>query len=438
MFPTRRGVFLTACGALFALLPTLASERLWVLWFSFVVALALAFGIDLLMLPRKAALAWDVDAPDPMYIGDPEPLSIVVRSSRKVHRPLEMLLDVTDHLNPPPIARSEIGRDGEDSARFSWQLEARRRGTAILERAWLRSDGPLGLLQRRIVRPLAVEVPIVPNTRRVRAAAVRFFSRTESRTGLKVERFEGDGSEFDSLRKFQPGDDTKRIDWKHSARHRRLLARHYRAERNHQVILCVDTGSLMAETVDDMSKLDHAINASLLLSYVCLKTGDRVGFFAFGAQPGPFMAPRPGVRSQAVLSRLSAKLDYSPQETNFTLGLTSLSQRLNRRSLVLVITDFVDTVTAELMLDNIGRLTRKHVVMFLALRDPRIEDATRIAPTSESALHRAVMAQRFRQEREVVIRRLTGMGVVALDLEPKQVSSQLISAYLDVKRRERV
>ena len=198
--------------------------------------------------------------------------------------------------------------------------------------------GPLGLMRRQWTLPLDRELAIVPNTRRVRSVAIRFFSDPQAIEGLKLDRQRGDGSEFDSLKEFVPGEDSKRIDWKHSARHRKLLVRHHRAERNHQIMVCVDTGRLMCESVMGMPKLDHALNAALLLSYVGLKTGDRVGLYAFGAKVGPFVQPRAGVAAQSILSNTAASLEYSGDETNYTLGLTNLAQRLNRRTLVIVMT----------------------------------------------------------------------------------------------------
>ncbi len=439
MLPTRRAVFVALCGLALALLPSLLATRFWPVWALFVCWLALACGIDALLLPRRDAWSLAIDPPERLYIGDADPLRATVRSATAVRRPVELLLDLSPHLEPVAAQSLAVaGGPGGGGATASFELRPRRRGRAEVIAAWLRTDGPLGLMQRRLRLPLDAPIPVVPNVRSVQAAAIRFFSRRETRQGLKVERRRGDGSEFDSLREWSQGDDIKHIDWKHTARHRKLLARQFRAERNHQIVLCVDTGALMNETVDGIAKLDHAINASLLLSYVCLKTGDRVGFFAFDARVGPYMAPRAGLRAQHALGLLTAELEGSDAETNFTLGLTALSQRLSRRSLAIVITDFVDTVTAELMLENVERLARRHLVLFVALRDPRIEAATNVEPSTVRDLHRAVVAQRFRQEREVVLRRLQTMGALAIDAEPREITTRLINAYLDIKRRERI
>jgi uncharacterized protein (DUF58 family) len=253
---------------------------------------------------------------------------------------------------------------------------------------------------------------------------------------LKIERYKGDGTEFEALKEFTTGDDHRAIDWKASARHRSLLTRQFRAERNHQVCLAIDTGHLMSEPIEGVPRLDHAINAALLLAYVCLASGDRVGLFSFDSRPGPGLPPTKGMSTMASLKQLTSTLHYSTDETNFTLGLTTLSQNLRRRSLIILLTDFVDTVTAELMMENIGRLGRRHLIVFVSLRDPFLQAELDRAPTTVESLNRTVVARDFLRAREVVHGRLRTAGIQPLDVIPSQVGPALINRYLDIKRRE--
>jgi uncharacterized protein (DUF58 family) len=131
-----------------------------------------------------------------------------------------------------------------------------------------------------------------------------------------------------------------------------------------------------------------------------------------------------------------AELEYRPEESNYTLGLMDLMGRLDRRSLIVVMTDFVDTVTAELMLDNLQRLSARHLVLFIALRD-RALDATAVAePRDLRGLARSVLASDFVAEREVVLQRLQRLGVLCIDAEPERLGTEMVNRYLAIKRRE--
>jgi uncharacterized protein (DUF58 family) len=286
--------------------------------------------------------------------------------------------------------------------------------------------------------PVAREVDVVPDLRPVRDAALRFSGSRELEGGVQVERFVGDGSEFDALREYVPGLDPRAIDWKASARHRKLLSRDFRAERNHQVVLALDTGHLMSEPLRDVARLDHAVSAALLLGYVSLRVGDRVGLYGFDAVPRAWAEPQGGLAAFRRLQAVSAGLGYTTAETNFTLGLAELSARLRRRSLVVVFTEFVDTVTAELMVENLARLARRQLVIFVALRDPALQRVALARPRRLGDVYRAVVSSDLVVERERVLARLRRAGVLCVDAEPGAVPAQLVNRYLEVKRREMV
>ena len=167
-----------------------------------------------------------------------------------------------------------------------------------------------------------------------------------------------------------------------------------------------------------------------------LKLGDRAGFFGFDAKPRLFSGALSGPSAFPHLQRLAAGLDYSTQEANFTLGFTHLATTLERRSLVVVFTDFADTTSAELMIENVARLLRRHLVLFVVMRDEELEAIERREPKTADDVSRAVTAEALLRERDVVISRLRRLGVHIVDAPVERIGSSLISAYLDLKRRD--
>jgi uncharacterized protein (DUF58 family) len=431
--PTRRAVLLAAAGFPLALLPALVHPGLWGLWLSYAAVAAFAFGLDALLALPPQRLALTVEAPERLAVGAPGAVRVLLSAPRPVAR-LTLLLDLHPDFEPAPPAALPLRPGAQAIA--SLPLRARRRGQPTIDALWCRWTGPLGLAARRLHQPLGRKVAVVPDLRPVRAAAFRYFGARELEVGVQVERFLGDGSEFEALVEYVPGLDPRAISWKASARHRRLLCQEFRAERNHQVVLALDTGHLMAEPLQGLPRLDHAVGSALLLAYVSLRLGDRVGLFGFDRAARAWTEPQGGLGAFPRLQAASAQLAYSAEETNFTLGLTELSTRLRRRSLVVVFTDFTDTVTAELMLENLQRLARRQLVVFVALRDPALDAAALAVPHRLSGLYRAVTAAELVRERERVLARLRGMGIACVDAAPGQVSARLVSRYLDIKRRE--
>jgi uncharacterized protein (DUF58 family) len=313
-------------------------------------------------------------------------------------------------------------------------LLAARRGHIRVGAVWARWRGPLGLVQMSQRAEIGRAIDVVPNVRGVRSSALQFVAR-EALFGSKVQEQRGEGTEFESLRDYVTGMDSRFIDWKHSARHRKLVSKEFRTERNHQIILAFDTGYLMTEPVDGLARLDHAINAGLLLSWISLQGGDFVGLLAFDEILRQYQQPRRGVSTFPRLQRASASLDYRHTETNFTLGLAELSTRLRRRALVILFTEFVDTVTAELMIEATQRLARRHVVIFVTLRDAVLHGIADASPTSFGRVAESVIAHDFLRDRMTVLERLGRLGVHCLDVPSRSLPIGLINRYLMIKQR---
>ena len=432
--PTIRAVLLAWLGAPVAIAAGIAAPQAWPLglgWIVLVVALVVA---DAVVGADRRGLATTLHAPVTLYTATDADAEIdIAFGAGRPPTLIEAALETNDRVTASPARARAIVRRGRSRVRFT--LHPERRGESRLEKLWLRWRGPLGLVTKQRVVALGHVIAVTPDTHTVTKEAIRIFSRT-ALIGQKTQIERGDGSEFDALKEFVAGMDRRAIDWKHSARHRTLLAKEFQTERNHTITFALDTGRLMAEPVGGAARIDHALNASLLLAYVSLKLGDRVGFFGFGARPVLSTGAVSGAGSFPLLQRQTAALDYSSDETNYTLGLTTLASRLARRSLVVVFSEFADATSAELMIENVGRLMRRHLVLFVAFRDEELEGLVRAEPREPDDVSRAVIAASLLKERDVVITRLQRLGVEIVDAPAARVGPALLNRYFELKRRE--
>ena len=138
---------------------------------------------------------------------------------------------------------------------------------------------------------------VIPDLRavgRLHAQLNRFALRGY---GTRLSARLGKGREFDRLREYVRGDEFRDIAWKASARHDKLIVREYRLDRSQDVLLCLDAGHRMAARVAGLTRLDHAVNGAVLLSYGCNRMEDRVGLLSFAA--AVTRGPRPGQGQRA-------------------------------------------------------------------------------------------------------------------------------------------
>ncbi len=431
IYPTRRAIVLAALGAPAALFVGLIAPGGWIVaggWLALILGLTL---VDALIGPARGDVAMDLRTPGSIGMGAEGELAVRARFAGAPPARAWAAIETDARLaaEPDRLALCFTGAVGEAVVR----LLPSRRGTARITGLWVRWPGPLGLVWKQRRQAPAREIAVVPDIAAVREEAVRLFSG-DALLGVKARRDTGEGSEFHALREMTAAMDTRAIDWKQSARHGKLLGKEYRTERNQPVVFAIDCGRVMCEPLDGTPRLDHALNAALRLAWVCLKVGDRVALFGFDASPRLFTGFLSGAPAFARLQRHAAALDYSSEEANFTVGLTQLGAVLERRSLVVVFTDFADTTAARLMLENVTRLTRRHRVLFVVMRDDELEGIVRAEPLSADDVSRAVTAAALLRSRAVVVERLRRLGVRILDAPAAGVGAALITTYLDLKR----
>lgn len=312
-------------------------------------------------------------------------------------------------------------------------LSPERRGTATVDRVWLRWPGPLGLAHRQVSRAEDHAIRIWPDLSPIRSPALQTFLR-DAQFGLIARRIRGEGSQFESLAEYHPGMDRRRIDWKTSARQTRLFARENESERNNQIVFAFDCGQAMCEPIDGLPRIDRAVSAALTAAYVALKGGDKVALFGFARRPElatPFIS---GSGDFHRLQRAAAGLDYHAQEPNFTLALATLTARLARRSLVVLFSDFSDPTSAELMVESVGRLVRHHLVLFVTMQDAELEALVSDYPADLGAVATAVTADTLARQRALVLQRLRQLGVDVIEAPWNRIGYRLVDRYLEIKR----
>jgi uncharacterized protein (DUF58 family) len=433
-YPTLRAGLLIAGGAPLSVLLAAFAPGLWALgpaWSSAILVLA---ALDALSAGKARHI--EFIAPASCELGGD--LRITIETELAAQVPVacaEASIAVTSRIVPGGRKIAKLQRSGpEATLRGEFTVSPVRRGTLEIERLWLRWQGPMGLGWRQDTRVGGESIAILPDIAAVRAPALQVFLK-EAIYGILARQIRGEGSEFEALVEYQPGFDRRSIDWKSSARHSKLLAREYDTERNNQIVFALDSGSDMCEPVAGLPRIDRAVSAALLTSYVALKAGDQVRLFAFAAKPEratPFVS---GSRNFFRLQSEAAAIDYRFEESNYTLALSTLAAQLQRRSLIVVFTDFTDPTSAELMLESVGRLIDRHLLLFVAMEDEELLTIVDQAPDTSEKVAESVAAASLLAQRRLVITRLRHLGIEVIEGRHDEIGTRLMNAYLKIKRR---
>ena len=430
--PTARAALLVAAAAPVALLLAVLVPSSWAaapLLGTLVLALV---ALDALLAGRAQSVGLSA-LPD-AEVGEPGWLEVLATFSGGWRSRVDCALASDARLLTGGTGSTALVRENASDWHARLEFRPSRRGTAEIEELWLRWTGPLGLGARQSRRAIGRHIRVWPNIAPVRSPALQAFLR-DAQFGLIARRIRGEGTMFEALSEFQPGMDKRRIDWKASARHAHLYAKEYEAERNNQIVFAFDCGQAMCEPVAGLPRIDRAVTAALTTAYVALKGGDRIALFGFAARPELFTPFVSDARQFKRLQVAAAGLDYHAQEPNFTLALATLSARLQRRSLIVVFSDFTDPTSAQLMIESVGRLTKRHLVLFVTMHDEELSGIAEAAPGDMQHLAMAVSADALLRQRALVLSQLRGRGVDVIEAPYEAIGNRLIDAYLKIKRR---
>ncbi|HZG95454.1 MAG TPA: DUF58 domain-containing protein, partial [Mycobacteriales bacterium] len=310
-------------------------------------------------------------------------------------------------------------------------LTPTRRGELLPGRVTVRSVGPLGLAGRQGRHEAPWGVRVLPPFGSRRHLPER-LARLRQLDGLVAVRGRGQGTEFDSLRDYVEGDDVRSIDWRATARREAVVVRTWRPERDRRVILVIDTGRTSAGRVGDTPRLDHALDAALLLAALASRAGDHVDLLAHDRVPRADV--RGGSRTEILptLVQAMAPLEAQLLEADHRAIVATILRRQRRRALVVLFTDLNASVIEDSLLPVLAQVTRRHTVLRAAVADPRVEEMSRGRRTA-TLVYEAAAAERATADRRRLTALLRRRGVEVVDAPPETFAPAVADAYLALK-----
>lgn len=331
-------------------------------------------------------------------------------------------------LDLPPRSEREI----------TYYLTPPNRGDHEFGDIYARFFGPLGMLVRQVKYPSRSSVKVYPNLLDLRQYEINLRRQHAVQPGQKLVKIRGRGTEFESLRDYVRDDEFRAVDWKASARRGRLVSREYQEEKSQNVLIVLDCGRIMGPIIEGLSRLDHAVNAAMMLAYAASRKGDKVGLMAFGEEILTYSPPKGGKAQTLSLLRLAYNLQDAVGDSAYQRAIPYLSRRWTRRSLVVFFTDFVDPDSSKPLISQIAGLAKKHLVMCVAMADPAVTEAASGPPETTEDAYTAAAAVQALTARKQAAMQLARSGVIVLDLPPEKFTAGVVNEYLNVKARGRL
>jgi uncharacterized protein (DUF58 family) len=436
ILPTRRGLVLLAALAPLATLGYLTPLALdLLLGLDALLLIAIAVDARLALDPRR--LTVDRDAPGSFSVGRVVEFAYnwrnpSARDGRLVLREMRPL--ILGGVQPP----RRLSVAGRKARRESLEVRPVERGRETEGWFAVRSEGPLGLGRRQARIPLPWAVTVYPSlpASRLKASIAEAIRRRDP--GLKNVRRLGVGRQFESLREWVPGDDPRIIDWKASARHRKLIAREFEEERRQQVLLLLDAGRLLTAELAGTPRMEHVVRAALWLAFAAHHHDDNIGVMVFADEILHYVAPQRGRRGLSQVIDALAVVRPRLVEPDYPAAFRYLAVRNRKRALTIFFTDVIDRLASQALVANVGSLRPRHLPLVVTLRNPELDRVAEAVPATAAAAYRKAAAEELLTARADALAQMRQLGAIVLDVHPEQASSSVVEKYLELKRHGRL
>ena len=407
-------------------------DRLLPLWWGALLLVAVTALVDLLRLRRLPSPRLQRQLPGNLPLGRWSDVHLLAQHDYRHTLQIQVFDHVPQDMAVEHLPQQVQLRPGEQT-RFSYRVRPLLRGHFIFPRCEVTLPSPLRLWQSRRYLDLHDEARVYPDFARLYGAQLMAVDDWVSQLGVRQQQRRGLGQEFHQLREFRDGDTLRQIDWKATARKRTPIAREYQDERDQQILFLVDCGRRMRSQDGELSHFDHALNASLLLSYVALRQGDAVGLMTFAGEQSRYLPPVKGQAQVNVLLNAVYDLQSSQRPADYAAAAQALLARQKRRALVVLVTNLRDEDDDEL-LAAVKRLGRQHRVLIASLRE-EVLDSLRQEPVQDydSALNYCGAVD-YLNARNALHERLHAHGVPVLDARPGELGPELVTRYLAWKK----
>lgn len=399
-------------------------------------ALVISFAADLFFLfavNRKPVIERFLS--ERLSNGDENPVLITVQNLYPFTVKTEIIDELPEQFQWRSFSIREIIKPGEEKE-FRYKIRPTERGEYHFGKVNVYFRSMLGLVERRFTGAEEKMVPVYPSFMQIRKYQLHAEAAQTKDAGNRRLRKIGHSMEFEQVKEYVQGDDVRTLNWKATARKGSLMINSYTDEKSQQVYCVIDKGRLMKMPFNDLTLLDYAINASLVMCNVALYRQDKFGLMTFSNKMGSMLAAdRKPVQLEKVLQTL-----YNQQtaflESDFELLYTRIRATIKQRSLIILFTNFESLAGMQRQMPYLKRIARYHLLLLVFFENTELKKVTTQGVNDIEDLYVKTIAGKYAHEKRLIVKELQNAGILSILTAPENVTVSTINKYIEIKTRQ--
>ncbi|MEO6080585.1 MAG: DUF58 domain-containing protein [Steroidobacteraceae bacterium] len=381
---------------------------------------------------HRAQVTLTMDAGSRWYLGRTNHLRMYLE--QRLHR--HLLVEFAPFAPPPfnlDFSIRTVGIPAATRALVEVPVTPRQLGSFQWPVQRIRVAGPLGLASWSQRLETQYSVQVLPDLSR-NAPDAQGLGMHGDRVALR----RGAGAELQQLRRYQPGDPPRIIDWKASARARRLISRDYAEDQHLEVVVVVDAGRSSGLRAGDLDRFGHYVNVAASLAQYVVSRGDLVGLVLYADQPLLALAPARGTAAVTRLRKALAGAQVTGTESSPLGAAMRVRSLVRQRSLVVLLTDLDDAAVASQLQNAVRLLLPKHLPFIAGLSSAAADSLANSTANDWLDPFRSLAAQEYCTGLERKVQALRALGAPALVARPDQLERAVLEAYGKFRQQRRV
>jgi uncharacterized protein (DUF58 family) len=319
--------------------------------------------------------------------------------------------------------------------KISYHLRPITRGAYHFGNIIMYVQSKLGLLVRRCDAEAGQTVQVYPSFIQMRKYELISQTTIQSETGNKRLRKMGHSMEFEQIKEYVRGDDTKTINWKATARKSSLMVNNFTDEKSQQVYCIIDKGRLMKMPFNELSLLDYAINSTLVLSNVCLQKQDKIGLISFSNKIGTILPAEKKPTQKTLISQVLCNETTDYLESDFELLYMQIRSRIKQRSLLVLYTNFESMQGLNRQLPYLKAIAKHHLLLVIFFENTELTQLHTKQATNLEDVYVKTIAEKFSYEKRLIVKELSKHGILSILTPPEKLTINTINKYVELKTR---
>ncbi|PIQ47893.1 MAG: DUF58 domain-containing protein [Cytophagales bacterium CG12_big_fil_rev_8_21_14_0_65_40_12] len=405
------------------------------------IARLLIFGllallvIDIILLFRvKKGMKAERFAPEKFSNGDENPIKLSVQNFYQFEVNLTIIDEVPAQFQMRE-ANFKVKLDSGGSQVINYTLRPVKRGEYHFGKLNILTQSPIGLISRRFQFAEPVMVPVYPSFIQMRKYELLAISNDLTMQGIKKIRRLGHNQEFEQIKEYVAGDDFRTVNWKATARKAQLMVNTYQDEKSQQVYSLIDKSRVMKMPFEGMSLLDYAINATLALSNIAIKKGDKAGLISFQNKVNTVLPASKRNKQMQLIQESLYNQKTAFKEADFSRLFVAVKRKLTQRSLLMLYTNFESMAGLERQLPFLRNLSKSHVLVVIFFQNTELTDLLESRPKAVKDIYYKTIAEKYDHEKRLIVRELRKHGIYSVLTTPKDLTINTINKYLELKAR---